>query len=201
MKYVLGILILSMMIACVPTKNLAKQEINFQEGDDLIYEVRTKDDDGDSVEYEIELNINGVSEGYVSFDWEIFAERSGTIAMNENAITNATTLSFFEKEGYQSLENVTTIWLSQAVFKRLNANEKVEIGLDEQRVIFQKIGVETYSFGDKTDGKPYNVPVIIIANADQTIELWIANDAKNPIVVMVTMKDFSMDLINYKLFR
>ena len=201
MKNLLIIIALALFSACTATSKLSKIGINYQEGDDLIYEVRTKDDDNDDLKYEIELNINGVEDYYVSYDWEVFAERSGTISMSENAINNATKLSFFEKTGYESLEDATTIWVSRRVFKALKSNEKIELELDERKEIFNKTGTETYSFGDRGNGVPYNIPVIIVANPDETIEFWIADDAKNPIIVMVSMKDFSMDLMDYRLFK
>ena len=197
MKNLFILLIIALFASCSATSKLSKSLMKYNEGDDLIYEVNTKDDDGDDLKYEIELNINGVEEYYVSFDWEIFAERSGTIKMNEKAIKNATTLTFFEKEGYQPLEDKTTIWLSQAVFKKLKATEKVSIGLEERKETFQMIGTETYNFGKKN----YNIPVIIVKNSDHSIEMWIADDAKNPIMVQLRMKDFRMDLMDYKLFE
>lgn len=198
-KISLFILLLAILgQSCTSTSKLSQSGISFNEGDDLIYEVRTKDEDGDAIKYEIELNINGVADEYVSFDWEVFTERSGTISMNENAIKNATTLSFFEKAGYQPLDDKTAIWLSQTVFKRLKANEKIEIGLNEQKVVFYQTGTEAHNFGNE---KNYNIPVIIVANTDETIKMWVADDAKNPIIVRMIKKDFRMELVNYKVFE
>lgn len=199
-----NLLILLLIIfgqSCTPTSKLSKSGISFNEGDDLIYEVLTKDEDGDDEKYEIELNMNGIEDYYVSYDWEIFQERSGTIKMNENAIKNARALLSFNDGGYLPLENETTIWISQAVFKELQEDKKVEISLDKKKETFHKVGTETFSFGNKEGGIPYNIPVIIVKNSDTSIEIWIANDAINPIIVQMRMKDFRMDLVNYKLFK
>lgn len=201
MKNLLLLIIILLFSACAPTSKLSKIGINYNEGDDLIYEVRAKDEDDEEKKYEIELNINGVSDNYVSYDWEIFPSRSGTISMTKNAINNAKTLYFFNENGYEFLEKETIIWISRTVFKELKAQKKVVINLEGNDKTFQMIGTETFSFGHTKEGTPYNVPVIIVTNPDASVEIWIANDAKNPIIIMIKMKNFRMDLSDYKLFK
>jgi hypothetical protein len=86
------------------------------------------------------------------------------------------------------------------MFKDLKAGKPVIIGLgnnDSDRELFTLKGKETYSFGNKGDGVPYNIPVLIIATEDNKKEIWIADDPNNRLIVMMKL-DFRIDLVNYK---
>lgn len=197
MKYILGILILSMMIACVPTKNLTKQGITFNEGDDLFYEINDKGD-----RYSFNINMNGREDYMISFDWEIPErnEFSGTIVMDEKAIQEATIFHYYVVDGYATLEDEMAIWVSQKVFKTLKNGGVVDWDLGYRQDNFKMIGTETYSFGNKSDGIPYNIPVIVAQSEDGKTEIWIAADAKNPIIVLI-QGDFRMNLVDFKEFE
>ena len=67
MKNLFILIVIAFFASCSATSKLSKSAMSYNEGDDLIYEVSTKDDDGDDLNYEIELNINGV-DYYVSYD-------------------------------------------------------------------------------------------------------------------------------------
>lgn len=186
--------LLFFLTSCASKKKLAQAKITFIEGSNLFYEVRMGGE-----KYNFDLNINEFSDDVISFDWEMGGERSGTIAMNNPSLSNATSLFNYFSGGYKLLKNQTSVWLSKQLFKDLKSGKAVEIDLGNgNKEIFKYQEPETFSFGNKGDGVPHNIPVIVIANEDASKEIWIMNDPQNRLIVMMNL-DFRIDLVDWKL--
>lgn len=195
-RLIITILIASFFIsACTPTSKLAKAGISFNEGDDFIYEVI----DGDE-KYNFNINLNGIEDYYISFDWEIPQnDISGAIYMNETAITSATELHNYMEKGYLKLTDKTSAWISKAVFEDIKDGNIVRLGLGEKRESFRLYDETTYEFGMKM-GKPYVIPVIVMANDDNSKKIWVADDKDNCLIVMMEL-DFNIRLVDFQAFR
>ncbi|MFK7947590.1 MAG: hypothetical protein AB8G11_08375 [Saprospiraceae bacterium] len=187
-----GFLILN---SCTPMSKLAKAGITFNEGDDFIYEVI---DDGEK--YKFNINLNGIEAYYISFDWEIpEKDLSGAIFMDETAINSAKSLHNYMKEGYLKLTDKTSVWVSKMVYNEIKGGEIVELLLDGNKENFKLYDETFYEFGKKM-GKPYRIPVIVIANEDASKKIWIADDKDNCLIVMMEL-DFNIRLIDFKVFE
>lgn len=181
--------------ACVPTGKLTKAGITFNEGDDFIYEVI----DGDE-KYNFNININGVEDYYISFDWEIpQRDISGAIMMTETAMNTATGLHNYMTKGYVKLTDKTSAWISKSVFNAIKKGETVELMLDRNKENFKLYDETYYDFGKRL-GKPYHIPVIVIADENAKQKIWIADDEKNPLIVMMEL-DFNIRLVDFKAFE
>lgn len=196
-KLYIIILSISLLMSCTSTKNLAKEGINLMEGSDLLYEVKA----GDKT-YNFDININHFG-NHISFDFDLGSEKSGTVYIEENALENATDLYNYFGNGYEELSEKTAIWISKKMFKELKAGKPVNIGLgnyNSEREIFILKGTETYSFGNKGDGMPYNILVFVITTKNNKKEIWIADDIENRLIVKMNL-DFKIDLIDFKPYK
>ena len=192
-KLIVVILLTSIVSSCVSTKSLAKEGITLIEGSDLYYEVQAGDE-----KWNFDLNINHFGNS-ISFDFDL-GNTSGTISIDEKALEESTDLYNYFNNGYKRLTEKTSVWVSKKMFNDLKTGKPVAIGLgnsDSDRELFTLIGKETYSFGNKGDGVPYNIPVLIIATKDTKKEIWIADDPSNRLIVMMKL-DFRIDLVNFK---
>lgn len=197
MKYLLSLCLSAflMLNSCTPTSQLAKAGISFNEGDDFIYEVI----DGDE-KYNFNININGIEDYYISFDWEIpQKDISGAIFMDETAITSARGLHNYMTKGYIKLTDKTSAWVSKAVFEDIKGGKTVELLLDRNKETFKLYDETMYVFGDKI-GNPYRIPVVVIANEEATKKIWIADDKDNCLIVMMEL-DFNIRLVDFKAFK
>ena len=187
-------LLLLLFASCASKKKIAQSKYEIKEGSKLFYEVKMGE-----VNYDFNLNMNDFTEDVISFDWDMDDLNSGTIAMNKNAITNATGLKNNFAGGYKLLVNQTSVWISIKLFKDLKSGKAVEIDLGNgQKETFQYVGSETFSFGNKEDGVPHNLPVFIIGSKDSKKEIWIHDDTNNRLIVMMVL-EFRIDLIGWKL--
>jgi len=192
-KFIVVILSTSIVSSCSSTKSLAKEGIILTEGADLYYEVQANDD-----KWNFDLNINHF-ENSISFDYDL-GNKSGTISIDEKALKKSTDLYNYFGNGYKRLTEKTAVWVSKKMFKDLKAGKPVAIGLgssNSKRELFTLKGKETYSFGNKADGVPYNIPVFVIATKDNEKEIWIADDPNNRLIVMMKI-EFRIDLVDYK---
>ncbi len=198
MKNSILIIILPLIIlsSCTPKMGVLKQEgIDLHEGADLYYTVRQGD-----VMYPFNININEFNQDYISFDWDMGEINSGSIFISEAALDFSTAMHNYFTRGYKKLDDKTSVWLSKKLFKDLKSGKSVEIDLGMGvKETFTKTGTETYSFGDKGDGVPYNLPVFTVSNKDGSKEIWIADDPSNRLIVMMNI-DFRIDLNNYQAF-
>ncbi|MFK7748286.1 MAG: hypothetical protein AB8B65_07850 [Kordia sp.] len=192
-KLIVIIVVTSIVSSCSSTKSLAKEGILLIEGSDLYYEVQAGDE-----KWNFDLNINHFGNS-ISFDYDL-GDASGTISIDEKALKESTNLYNYFGNGYKRLTEKTTVWVSKKMFKDLKSGKPVAIGLgnsDSEKELFTLTGKETYSFGNKEDGVPYNIPVLIVATKDAKKEIWIADDSNNRLIVMMKL-DFRIDLVNYK---
>jgi len=186
--------IVLLLNACATTKPLKKEGILMEEGADLFYKVKA----GNST-YNFDININEFT-NVISFDWEM-GSNSGTVAMKEDAINNATDLKNYFSDGYKLLKTKTSVWFSKKLFTDLKSGKTVAIGLDNGiKENFEKTGIETYSFGAKADKTPYNIPVLILKSKETDKVIWVADDKNNPLIVKMNL-DFSIHLVAYKAFK
>ena len=193
-KIIPFLVILFFLTSCASKKKLALTKINFIEGSDLFYEVKMGDK-----KYDFDLNINEFSDDVISFDWEMGGQKTGTIAMNNTSLSNATSLFNYFSGGYKLLENQTSVWLSKQLFKDLKSGKSVEVDLGNgNKETFKYQGPETFSFGDKGGGVPHNIPVFTVANEKASKEIWVMDDPQNRLIVMMIL-DFRIDLVNWKL--
>jgi hypothetical protein len=170
---------------------MQKAGINLIEGSDLFYKVTM----GSST-YNFDLNMNYFAKS-ISFDYDLGVSKSGTIYMSEEALESATNLYNYFSGGYKELKNETSVWISKQLFNDLKSGKSIEIGLgNNTKEIFKFVRYETFSFGEKTDKTAYQIPVFIVRSETSKKEIWIANDPKNRLIVMMDL-DFRIDLINF----
>ncbi len=197
MKYLIpfSFLLLSLFLfsSCTTTGKLAKAGIVLIEGSDLYYEVNAG-----GQKYSFDLNMNEFSDLNISFDWDMGGVKSGTVAMYGQSLIDSKDLFNYFSGGYTPLTDQTSVWISKQLFKDLKAGKSVEIGLGNGvKESFTYQGPETYSFGDRKDGVPYDIPVFIVATKDGKKEIWIADDPQNRLIVMMDI-GFRIDLVKFK---
>ena len=195
-KIIYLIILLFLITSCASKKNLSQPSYEFIEGSDLFYEVKMGDE-----EYDFNINMNQFSEELISFDWEMDMSRSGSIAIRSNELSNAMSLKNYFSGGYKLLENQTSVWVSKKLFNDLKSNKAVEIDLGNgQKEIFQKTTTELFPIINKTNEKdtPIKLPVFIILDKLGKKEIWILDDPKNRLIVMMDL-DFRIDLKSWKL--
>ena len=189
------VLILTVFLtsSCSTQGKLAKTGIVLTEGSDLFYKVNTN-----GQEYSFDLNINEFSDEIISFDWDMDGSRSGTVAMFDQALIDSREMFNYFSGGYTELKDKTSVWISKGLFKELKSGKMVEIGLGNGlKESFKYQGQKTWSFGNRDNGNPYRIPIFIIATNDKSKEIWIADDPKNRLIVMINI-DFRIDLIGFK---
>ena len=192
-QFVFSLFVVTILLfSCGKKKGLFKSGISFEEGNDFVYQVRSA-----TREYEFAININGVERHYVSFDWEMpELDKSGVVFMGDSALNNAMGMHNYMSSGYLELEDKTSVWMSRKAFTELKAGKKVLMDMDGSEEVFHMVGTETYSFGDKEDGVPFDISVIIVKNAKGNQEIWVADDSENPLIVRMEL-DFKIWLTYY----
>lgn len=198
MKNTICFLILSSAIlffnSCkISTGILKKEGLELVEGTDLLYEVNVS-----GTTYPFEMNMNHFSDYSISFDWEMGGGRSGTVAMYNEPLKNSYALYNYFSPGYKELKEQTSVWVSEQLFKDAKAGKAMEIDLGQGEIAtFKMIGKETYSFGNKGNGIPYNLPVIVLHSEESDRRIWILDDSKNRLIVMMDI-EFRIDLKDIK---
>jgi len=151
------LLVMLLVLSCHSASKLSKVGIDIKQGSDLFYEVRSG-----GQTYSFNVHITQYQE-YIAFDYSLGDNVEGSIFIEESALENATNLYNYYGDGYEDLRDETSVWISAKLFKDLKSGKSVEIGLGNNvRETFTMKGSETYSYGDKGDGVPYNIPVFVI---------------------------------------
>ena len=78
-----------LVTSCASKKIITQSKYEITEGSKLFYEVKMGE-----VNYDFNLIMNDFSEDVISFDWDLGDQSTGTLAMNKDALNNATS---FEK--------------------------------------------------------------------------------------------------------
>ncbi len=195
-KSIYGIALLCLFFfatSCKVQSPLEKQGVKFIEGSDLFYEVTAQ-----GMKYNFDININGFTNTYVSFDWNLADSKNGTVFVHEEAMLESFALKNYFQGGYKALKDRTSVWVSKKLFKEIKSGKTLSIDLDNNEVVEMKMkGTETYSFGDQGGGVPFNVPVIVVGNDDDSRTIWIMDDPNNRLIVMMDIA-FRIDLLNVK---
>jgi hypothetical protein len=198
-KIIISLSILFAMIflaSCAIKGALTKAGILLTEGTGLNYEVTAG-----GQKYPFDIKIKEYSGKEISFDWNMGEAKNGTIEMGEKTLASSKNLFNYFSGGYRKLESETSVWISTELFKELKSGAPVEIGLGNGvKETFKYQGSETYSFGNKEEGVPYNIPVFTVATEDGKKEIWIVDDPQNRLIVMMNL-DFRIDLVGYKPFK
>lgn len=193
-KLVYPVFLISLSIlffhSCKTIGTLEKQGIKLVEGSDLYYTVNMN-----GSEYPFDINMNGFTDDYISFDWDMGVRNSGTVSIDKESLDSATALYNYFSAGYVHLENKTSVWISKQLFNNLQSGKSAEIDLGNgDKTIFKKTGSEIYCLPETEDQTEKCIKVIIIKDANNTKEIWIANDPQNRLIVMMDI-GFRIDLI------
>lgn len=149
-------------------------------------------------------NININEDGGLDFDWLMTsgASMNGHIKITKDAMekANAQNNYFGPDLKNATLTDKTTIWISKAVFSELQTNGSAKMDVGNGEEVFSLITDkpnerDATPFDDKVkiSGIEKFINTIHVKNTDGSRQLWILNDAKNPMIVKMDI-GFSISL-------
>ncbi len=152
------------------------------DGKTYIFGVST--DNSDVKDYDFIIsNITKTNE-LLSCNYEINSKPSAKLIIKKEGLQNATIyINMFTGEDL-SLENESTIWLSQKNMKEILEHSTTNLSLENIEGKFVVEQTESYDYLKvKVNGKEKLLDYIKLKDTDYGQELWVLNDINNPLIL------------------
>lgn len=176
-------------------------------GAEYKYSVNAGDDEYDFTVTRTEGDYNSG----LSFDWFMsnYNQSSGSITLAKSALDTASEQmnKFSGGEDNKNLSQLTSVWISRAVFNSLKEKGEALMNVDGQWRIFKlatKDQEDSYEVDYYNGSVAYNdeedkriQTIHIYSDDDNKYQLWINNDAANPMIIKMSI-DFSIELREVK---
>jgi hypothetical protein len=143
-------------------------------------------------------NPNGNGDTDFEFDWAMSnkEEMKGHIKLTKEAMEKANAQNNYFGPGLKNatLTDKTSVWISKAVFNELTktGSGKMDVGNGEEifTVVTDKFDdrdKDPFDYKISVNGSEKYVNTFHVKNEDGSRQLWILNDAKNPMIVKMDL--------------
>jgi tetratricopeptide (TPR) repeat protein len=143
-------------------------------------------------------NLNGSLDSDFEFDWNMSSstDANGHVKITKNALEKATAQNNYFGP---SMKNVTftdktTVWVSKAVINNLLTTSacKMDLGGGEEEFTLvlntpDERDEDVFETKINVKGEAKYISTLHVKNADGTHQVWIMNDAKNPMIVKMQL--------------
>ena len=181
--------------------------LNNNKGAEYKYSVSAAGDEYDFTVTRTEGDYNSE----LSFDWFMsnYNQSSGSITLTKAALDNATEQmnKFSGGKDNEILSEVTSVWISRAVFNALKEKGEATMSVDGQWRDFKvatKDQEENYEVDYYNGSVAYNgeedkriQTIHIYSDDNDKYQLWINDDAANPMIIKMNI-DFGIELKEVK---
>jgi CHAT domain-containing protein/Tfp pilus assembly protein PilF len=163
---------------CQSSKDILK------EGSLLVYRVKSGIN-----EYDFTLKIMKTAPDLV-FNWGMEGGSYGIITIKEVALRNAIRLKNYFTKANETLDSMTSVWVSQKTWSELKKNKKTELIPIKRSETLSLQSIDDYTIN--YDGKKRNVSVLN-GITDKNNNLLILDDKNNPVILKMKI-NFEIEL-------
>lgn len=179
-----------MLLLLLFTGRICSAQIDPKVGDKFIYEV-----DAGGQKYNFTLVLKSLAPD-ISFAWQMSNEDQsyGKLTIPAAAMANADKMYNYFSTGDVKLKNMTSVFLSRGVFKKLQTGSKTAILYDgEKKFSFTNAGVDDFNY--QVNGNYVQSQAMYLSN-DQNYQMTVLKNDKFPLILSMKI-GWSIQISSY----
>lgn len=181
-----------LFVAVIATIGVNAQDFNVKPGDVLTYHVKT-----DTKEYDFTVTLKTWKPD-LTFDWVMTGSvnKKGAIGFGNADASDAMALNNFFTAGAVTLKGQTSIWASNKLYKLIKSNVAAKVVFDNEATADELLNKGTANTVVTVNGSASTFTYLRAAS--DTKQLWILDNAKNPLILRMYMPTWRIELTGVK---
>lgn len=179
-------------VAVMAALSVNAQDFNVKPGDVLTYHVKT-----DTKEYDFTVTLKTWKPD-LSFDWVMTGSvsKKGAVTFTNADASDAMAINNFFTADAATLKGQTSVWASNKVYKLLKSNVAANVVFDDEASADELLNKGTANTVVTVNGSA--TTLTYLRAASDTKQLWILDNAKNPLILRMYMPTWRIELVSVK---